>query len=50
MIGAKLVLEGKWGGAGVFNVEQFNPDPFMEEMNKQGLPWHELHDVDLEMD
>lgn len=50
MIGAKLVLEGKWGGAGVFNVEEFNPDPFMEEMNKQGLPWHELHDVDLEMD
>lgn len=50
MIGAKLVLEGKWGGAGVFNVEQFNPDPFMEEMNKQGLPWHELHDVDLEME
>ena len=49
MIGAKLVLEGKWGGAGVFNVEQFNPDPFMEEMNKQGLPWHELHDVDLEL-
>lgn len=49
MIGAKLVLEEKWGGAGVFNVEQFNPDPFMEEMNKQGLPWHELHDVDLEL-
>lgn len=49
MIGAKLVLEGKWSGAGVFNVEQFNPDPFMEEMNKQGLPWHELHDVDLEL-
>jgi saccharopine dehydrogenase (NAD+, L-lysine-forming) len=41
MIGAKLLLEGKWSGAGVFNIEEFDPDPFMEELNKQGLPWIE---------
>jgi len=40
MIGAKLMLEGKWQGKGVFNMEQFDPDPFMEELNKQGLPWN----------
>ena len=39
MIGAKLMLEGKWMGKGVFNMEEFDPDPFMEELNKQGLPW-----------
>jgi saccharopine dehydrogenase (NAD+, L-lysine forming) len=39
MIGAKLMLEKKWRGQGVFNVEQFDPDPFMEEMNRHGLPW-----------
>lgn len=49
MIGAMMFLTGKWGGAGVFNVEQFDPDPFMEQLNKQGLPWHELHNVDLEL-
>jgi len=39
MIGAKLMLEGKWQGKGVFNMEQFDPDPFMAELNRQGLPW-----------
>ena len=39
MIGAKLMLEGKWQGKGVFNMEEFDPDPFMEELNLQGLPW-----------
>ncbi|WP_294950878.1 saccharopine dehydrogenase family protein [Sulfurovum sp.] len=39
MIGAKLMLEGIWEGKGVFNMEQFDPDPFMEELNRQGLPW-----------
>ena len=39
MIGAKLMLEGKWQGKGVFNMEEFDPDPFMEELNRQGLPW-----------
>ncbi len=40
-IGAKLMLEGKWKKPGVFNVEEFDPDPFMDELNKQGLPWIE---------
>ncbi|MCD6433766.1 MAG: saccharopine dehydrogenase family protein [Sulfurimonas sp.] len=39
MIGAKLMLEGKWSGEGVFNMEEFDPDVFMDELNKQGLPW-----------
>ncbi len=39
MIGAKLILEEIWQGKGVFNMEEFDPDPFMEELNKQGLPW-----------
>ncbi len=39
MIGAKLMLEKKWSGKGVFNMEEFDAKPFMEELNKQGLPW-----------
>jgi saccharopine dehydrogenase (NAD+, L-lysine-forming) len=39
MIGAKLMLEGKWQAKGVYNMEEFDPDPFMEELNRQGLPW-----------
>lgn len=39
MIGAKMMLEGKWKSAGVWNMEQFDPDPFMEDLNKYGLPW-----------
>ncbi len=39
MIGAKLILEKKWNGAGVFNMEEFDPDPFMNELTIQGLPW-----------
>ena len=39
MIGAKLMLEGKWSGEGVFNMEEFDPDMFMDELNTQGLPW-----------
>ncbi|NOZ91091.1 MAG: saccharopine dehydrogenase family protein [Epsilonproteobacteria bacterium] len=39
MIGAKLMLENIWHKSGVWNMEQFDPDPFMEELNKQGLPW-----------
>ncbi len=50
MIGAMLMLEGKWMKAGVWNMEQFDPDPFMEAMNKWGLPWHELTDIELVKD
>ncbi|WFR55082.1 saccharopine dehydrogenase family protein [Anaerocolumna sp. AGMB13025] len=41
MIGAMMILTGKWKKPGVFNVEEFDPDPFMEQLNKQGLPWVE---------
>ena len=47
MIGAKMMLEGKWMLPGVYNVEEFNPDPFMEDLNKYGLPWHEKQDLTL---
>ncbi|AEE54153.1 saccharopine dehydrogenase family protein [Haliscomenobacter hydrossis] len=50
MLGAKMFLEGHWGGAGVFNVEEFNPDPFLAELGKVGLPWHEEHNGDLEFE
>lgn len=48
-IGAMMFMKGLWRKPGVFNVEEFNPDPFMEELPKQGLPWHELFDIDLEL-
>jgi len=40
VIGAKLMVQGIWSGQGVFNMEQMDPDPFMDEMNTQGLPWN----------
>ncbi len=49
MIGAMMFLKGLWKKPGVYNVEEFNPDPFMEQLNIQGLPWVELHNVDLEL-
>ncbi|MEI6641556.1 MAG: saccharopine dehydrogenase family protein [Novosphingobium sp.] len=39
MIGAAMLVTGVWGGAGVFNIEQFDPDPYMDMLNKHGLPW-----------
>jgi len=39
MIGAKMMLTNVWRDNGVFNMEQFDPDPFMEDLNKYGLPW-----------
>ncbi len=44
MIGAKLMMTGVWGKPGVYNVEEFDPDPFMEQMNKNGLPFNECFD------
>jgi saccharopine dehydrogenase (NAD+, L-lysine-forming) len=41
VIGAMMILKGLWKKPGVYNVEEFDPDPFMEELNKQGLPWIE---------
>ena len=39
MIGAAMMLTGQWGGAGVFNMEQMDPDPYMDMLNRHGLPW-----------
>ncbi|WP_309622687.1 saccharopine dehydrogenase family protein [Novosphingobium sp.] len=39
MIGAAMMLTGAWEGQGVFNIEQLDPDPFMDMLNEQGLPW-----------
>ena len=50
MLGAKMFLEGHWGGAGVFNVEEFNPDPFLAALGEVGLPWHEEVDGELEFE
>jgi len=41
MIGAMLVMNGAWQKPGVYNVEEFDPDPFMDALNKWGLPWQE---------
>ncbi len=49
MIGAMMFLKGIWKKPGVWNVENFDPDPFMEQLNKQGLPWHEVFGGDLEL-
>ena len=48
-LGASMWAKGLWRGAGVFNVEEFDPDPFLAELGEQGLPWHEQFDVDLEV-
>ena len=40
MVGAKMMLSGLWRGDGVFNMEQFDPAPFLDELAVRGLPWH----------
>ena len=49
MIGAMVFLKGLWKRPGVWNVEEFDPDPFMEQLNIQGLPWHEIINGDIEL-
>ena len=49
MIGALMFFKGLWRKPGVYNVEEFDPDPFMEQLMKQGLPWHEEFGLDLEL-
>ncbi len=39
MIGAKMILQGTWRTPGVWNMEELDPDPFMEDLNRYGLPW-----------
>ncbi|MFI3295948.1 MAG: saccharopine dehydrogenase family protein, partial [Rikenellaceae bacterium] len=48
-LGAAMFARGLWREAGVFNVEEFNPDPFLAELGEQGLPWIEKFDLDLEL-
>ena len=48
-LGAAMFAKGLWKGAGVYNVEQFDPDPFLKELGEQGLPWVEKFDIDLEV-
>ncbi|MDR0412341.1 MAG: saccharopine dehydrogenase family protein [Dysgonamonadaceae bacterium] len=48
-IGAQMFMEHRWRKPGVFNVEEFDPDPFMEQLNRQGLPWKEVFNPDLEV-
>ncbi|BCK00009.1 saccharopine dehydrogenase family protein [Anaerocolumna chitinilytica] len=47
MIGAMMVLKGLWKKPGVYNVEEFDPDPFMDELNRCGLPWQESFTPEL---
>ena len=49
MIGAALMLTGAWSGKGVFNMEQMDPDPFMDMLNKHGLPW-QVSELDKPLD
>ncbi len=50
MTGAYMILTGKWAGNGVFNVEEFDSNPFLEKLASSGLAWQEKHNIDLEMD
>ena len=47
MIGAMLIMNGTWKKPGVYNIEEFDPDPFMDALNKWGLPWKESFNPDL---
>lgn len=49
MVGAMMFLTGKWNLKGVRNVEEFDPDPFLAELAKDGLPWNEKFNIDLEL-
>ncbi|MCI9172020.1 saccharopine dehydrogenase family protein [uncultured Duncaniella sp.] len=49
MVGAMMFLTGKWVKPGVNNVEEFDPDPFLAELAKDGLPWNETFNQDLEV-
>ena len=47
MIGAMMLMTKTWNEPGVHNIEEFDPDPFMDALNKWGLPWHESFDPEL---
>jgi len=49
MIGAMMMLSGKWMRPGVWNMEEFDPDPFMDALNRHGLPWTDIPtDIDID--
>jgi saccharopine dehydrogenase (NAD+, L-lysine forming) len=48
-VGAIMMMTGEWMRSGVYNVEEFNPDPFLALLAEQGLPWEEAFDIDLEL-
>jgi saccharopine dehydrogenase (NAD+, L-lysine-forming) len=49
MIGAMMMLTGEWMRPGVWNMEQFDPDPFMAALNRHGLPWTDIEtDIDID--
>lgn len=50
VVGALMVMNGNWKQPGVFNVEQLDPDPFMQLLGTMGLPWHEVIDGDFVME
>ncbi len=50
MTGAYMMLTNQWTGSGVFNVEEFDPDPFLDKLAASGLSWDEETDIDLEME
>ena len=50
MVGAMMMVTKEWSGSGVFNVEELNPDPFLKSLSDNGLQWHELENIDLELD
>lgn len=47
MCGALMLLSGQWGRPGVYTVEEFDPDPFMDALARYGLPWQESFDPEL---
>ena len=47
MIGAMMLINGTWKKAGVHNIEEFDPDPFMDALNQWGLPWKVSEDPEL---
>lgn len=49
MCGAMMFLQGLWKKPGVWNVEEFNPDPFLKALAENGLPWNEYFNIDLEL-
>lgn len=49
MIGAKMIMSGKWKKPGVWNIEQLDPDPFMDELNEQGLPWQVIENPNFKL-